>query len=488
MSSVQHADEDQSEVTTPRTSVSDSPTKYVRPKSYICPYEGCGKAYDRPVRLNTHLRSHTDERPFVCSREGCDKSFRRESHLDYHIKNVHLNQKDYVCQWEGCEKAFVTATKLRKHHESHQGSMKHRCTGYPPCNEQFRKHSTLQKHITLVHLQQKPFPCTYVDDQTGEKCTHAYDTIGRLQAHQGRVHGGMRYWCTLCNADETASQSGSQAPVGFSTYGEFQAHIKNAHPPVCEQCNAVLPTQRALRKHVELNHSDLELKDRKVFICDVTDCGKSFTRQNNLQAHVRAAHEKRRFVCGQFEFSKLRNVNNWDGANACGRDFASKAGLEDHIRTQHQGLAAKPRRKELRNQPSTNQNFKPVSGISQLTGADYGEKSGREIKCIVSTCPYRFYRDYDLEIHLESMHRMSPDQVAEAVTEYNALNGGQFWIGGIGNDGELVTQGVRSIDAQSTSGGETPILGAIDDGEMDTVLDPRLAVFDEGQDIFHSNY
>ncbi|KAI9664122.1 MAG: Strongly-conserved Zn-finger binding protein (TFIIIA) [Bathelium mastoideum] len=269
--------------------------------------------------------------------------------------------------------------------------------------------------------------------------------------------------------------SSSPELSGFSTYGELQSHIKNIHPPICEQCGTALPSQRALRKHVELNHSGLELEDRKVFACNITGCGKSFTRHNNLQAHVRAAHENRRFICGQVEISKLKNVNNWDGASACGRDFASKAGLEDHIRTQHQGLVGKPRRKELRNPAPANRVSGRVSDITMLTGADYGEKIGRDTKCIISTCPYRFYRDYDLEVHLRAAHGMPSDQITEALTEYNALNGGQFWIGGIGKDDEFVMQGVGPINSPSSGHASPAFLDSFDDGPTDALLDPDLA-------------
>ncbi|KAF2234369.1 hypothetical protein EV356DRAFT_466913 [Viridothelium virens] len=481
-STTDDADQPPSNVTTPMTPLSDSATKRVRPKIYTCPFQGCGKAYDRPIRLNTHLRSHTDERPFTCPHAGCDKSFRREGHLDYHIKNVHLNQKDYVCQWEGCRKAFVTATKLRKHYESHQGQLQHRCTGYSPCKEHFRKHSTLQKHIAIVHLQQKPFPCTHMDE-TGEKCTYAYDTIGRLRAHQGRVHGGIRYWCAVCNGDdETMAPSLSQELVGFATYGELQSHIKHVHPPVCKQCDAILPSQRALRKHVELNHAGLELKDRKVFLCDAPECEKSFTRQNNLRAHVRAAHENRRFVCGQVELSHLKNVKDWDGANACSRDFASKAGLEDHIRTQHLGLAGKSRRAGPHNQSTAQSETGTLSGIAKLTGAGYGEETGRDIECIIPTCPYRFHRYYDLEVHLASMHDMPSEEITDATTEYNALNGGQFWIGGIGKDDEFVTQGFRLSGDVHTSFSDS-----VDDGAINAFLDPQLALPDGQQEMIPSS-
>ena len=180
-------------------------------------------------------------------------------------------------------------------------------------------------------------------------------------------------------------------------------------------------------------------------------------------------------MCGQIELKKLKNVKDWNGQNSCGRDFASKAGLEDHIRTQHQGLVGKPRRKESRDQPNTHQENGGASGIAMLTGVDYGGETGRDIYCIVSTCPYRFYRNYDLEIHLESMHAMPPADVTEAITEYNALSGGPFWIGGIEQDEEFVTQGIRPLDAQSISDGNAPLLDSFDDGATEAFLDPQLA-------------
>ncbi len=32
-----------------------------RAKNYVCTFEGCSKAYSRPVRLEEHMRSHTGE-------------------------------------------------------------------------------------------------------------------------------------------------------------------------------------------------------------------------------------------------------------------------------------------------------------------------------------------------------------------------------------------------------------------------------------------
>jgi hypothetical protein len=47
-------------------------------KKYLCDFEGCNRAFDRPYNLKTHQRTHTGERPYVCDR--CEKSFRYVPH------------------------------------------------------------------------------------------------------------------------------------------------------------------------------------------------------------------------------------------------------------------------------------------------------------------------------------------------------------------------------------------------------------------------
>ena len=73
-----------------------STTSSSRPKKYMCTFENCGKAYNRPSLLEQHLRSHSNDRPFKCTIENCDKSFLRKSHLEAHIVS-HSDDKPYHC-------------------------------------------------------------------------------------------------------------------------------------------------------------------------------------------------------------------------------------------------------------------------------------------------------------------------------------------------------------------------------------------------------
>lgn len=68
------------------------------------------------------------------------------------------------------------------------------------------------------------------------------------------------------------------------------------------------------------------------------------------------------------------------------------------------------------------------SALAGLTGVGYGHN--REISCLDSSCSHRFLRSYDLELHLAAAHGYSTTEAIEAITEQQALSGGQFWIGG----------------------------------------------------------
>ncbi|CAG8933199.1 unnamed protein product [Penicillium salamii] len=403
---------------TPATPMSTTSSRYPSElKTIRCPFEGCDKAFNRPARLQEHIRSHNNERIFQCEFEGCDKSFLRPSHLAHHVKSAHSDIRDYPCDRPGCGKSFVNGSRLRRHLAAHDGRDQHRCTEYPPCNETFRKHSTLQKHITTVHKNLKPFPCTKLHPVTGEKCEMAFDTAGNLRNHESRVHSEKRFTCMECSESQSAQQPGleldSDQDFSFPTYASLQEHIRTVHPPTCPQCPLVCSTSRELRRHLEVAHGDVSLEDRKVFPCNFNGCGRNFTRQGNLTVHIRTVHEgEKRFVCGEADLSKSKKVENWDGIG-CGNRYGSKLALEDHIRTHHMGLKnAKAMRRERQGlAPRSQLPQKSVTTLSALTGQGYVEDSGRQIKCFDESCSHRFHRDYDLWVHMTTKHECSEDNI-----------------------------------------------------------------------------
>ncbi|CAG7962825.1 unnamed protein product [Penicillium olsonii] len=400
---------------TPATPMSTTSSRYPSElKTIRCPFEGCDKAFNRPARLQEHIRSHNNERIFHCEFDGCDKSFLRPSHLAHHVKSAHSDVRDYPCDRPGCGKSFVNGSRLRRHLAAHDGRDQHRCTEYPPCNETFRKHTTLQKHIMSAHKNMKPFPCTKLDPVTGENCQMAFDTAGNLRTHESRVHAEKRFTCMECSENPQQSATGLNAGSDFSfpTYTSLQDHIRAVHPPKCPQCPLVCSTSRELRRHLEIAHGDVSLEDRKVFPCTFNGCGRSFTRQGNLTVHIRTVHEgEKRFVCGEVDLSKSKNLETWNGIG-CGNRYGSKLSLEDHVRTYHLGLKnAKAMRRERQGLAGRPAPQNSVTTLAALTGQGYAEDSGRQIKCFDESCSHRFHRDYDLWAHMTTRHGCSEDNV-----------------------------------------------------------------------------
>lgn len=405
---------------TPATPISTTSTRYPSElKTHHCPFESCTKAFNRPARLQEHIRSHNNERLFQCTFEGCDKTFLRASHLTHHVKSAHTGVRDYVCDRPSCGKSFVTGSRLRRHLAAHDGRDKYRCTEYPPCEEIFRKHSTLQKHIATVHLKEKPFPCLHVDPDTGHKCQMGFDTAGHLRAHESRVHTEKRFSCAECSqrlqeesSNMDAAGNSPDHSVTFPTYALLQEHIRTVHPPKCPNCPIVCATSRELRRHLEVAHGDVSLEERKLFPCTVEGCGRSFTKKGNLTVHIRTVHEgEKRFACGVTDLSGSNKVTGWDGIG-CGKRYGSKLALEEHIRTAHLGfMNAKAERRQQLGISKTAHAANHISTIAALTGQGYVEETGRHIACFYDSCQHRFHRDYDLWVHMTTKHGCSEDEI-----------------------------------------------------------------------------
>ncbi|KAJ1496257.1 hypothetical protein T484DRAFT_1923860 [Baffinella frigidus] len=76
----------------------------------------CGKAFKRSGHLDSHMRTHSGERPHRC--ETCDKAFSTSSSLAEHVR-THTREKPHVC--ETCGKAFSTSSNLATHKRPHSG-------------------------------------------------------------------------------------------------------------------------------------------------------------------------------------------------------------------------------------------------------------------------------------------------------------------------------------------------------------------------------
>ena len=425
---------------TPFSSVS-SPRYPSNLKNISCTFPECGKLFNRPAKLTQHLRSHTNTRPYICPDSSCAKDFLRDSHLKHHIKSQHSNVRDYVCSWEGCEKSFITGTRLRRHYAVHKGENKFRCV-IIGCGQIFRKHGTLQKHIKVVHEGKSPFVCTLPGEE-GEVCGAGFDAASKLKSHEGRMHGGKRFWCTLCpSSTQEKGMCANKDTLGmkFSTYTELQEHLSREHPPTCTDCGIRCKSQRELKVHVDILHGSFGVDERRTHACPEPECRRGFTKKGNLNAHTKTVHGEKKFICGRFDISSLNNIGAWDGSNACGRGLSTKGNLEEHVRTAH--LNFDHSRKNKKDKVGCLPRYKSASSLARLTGVGYENESGRNISCLLPGCEFQFLRDHDLKTHLSFYHGI-PDYASE-----NTQNRAGTLVSRPTLDGSFILATIEDLEAE----------------------------------------
>lgn len=419
-SSVTDEDSSPSSLATPLTPYSPIPlSRYPSDlkKSHHCMFDGCNRSYNRPAKLEQHVRSHTNARLFICPHSSCAKDFLRGSHLKQHIKSAHSDIRDYQCNQDGCQKSFLTATRLRRHLAAHEGREKYRCVE-TDCGKTFRKHSTLQAHLDKVHKGIRPHLCAFLKED-GHKCGRGFDTIWKLRDHCGRMHEIKHIFCTICPQSATDKYDESKSENGlrpFPTHAALQDHIAAEHPPTCSQCGTGCLSQAALNSHIEVYHSTRTIDERKTYRCLEPHCEASFTKKGNLNVHLRTIHGDEYCFCGNELSSTWRDIECWNGSDACGASFKTKAKLENHIRTAHLNLDPVDKGKADREEKRARRKILPT--LTKLTGSGYNKASEGQIPCPVHRCHHQFLQDYDRDIHLKSYHGLA-DSESQGMQEYH---------------------------------------------------------------------
>ncbi|XP_059452561.1 transcription factor IIIA [Corylus avellana] len=176
-------------------------------KQYVCPEIGCGKAFRFASKLRKHEDSHVklDSVEAFCCEPGCMKYFSNDLCLKAHIKSCHQHITCEIC---GTKQVKRNIKRHLQMHEAEVSLVRIKCN-HKGCLHTFSNKSNLRQHEKAVHLDLKPFACSFtgcgmrfahkhVRDNHEKTGNHVYtpgDFEESDEQFQSRPRGGRKREC-----------------------------------------------------------------------------------------------------------------------------------------------------------------------------------------------------------------------------------------------------------------------------------------------------
>ncbi|XP_013396741.1 zinc finger protein ZFAT [Lingula anatina] len=254
--------------------------------------EFCGKLFHTKNEYESHVRTHTGEKPFQCDHPECEYKAGTKDNLRRHVEKEHENMT-YQCP--ECDYEGVNRTQLWNHMQKH----KSRPLECPECQEVFNGKKRLKSHLRIKHP-------AYTAEDIRKACTNVmkrHNKLGRrsvkcpycermfcatskdLQKHIW-IHEGIKpYKCHMCQ-------------YACRSKNNLQSHLlrhSSEKPFQCKECGKAYKSRTALRWHVRAH------TDGKKFKCE--KCPYEATQHSHLKRHMETHDIIKRFVCEHCDFS-----------------------------------------------------------------------------------------------------------------------------------------------------------------------------------------
>uniref|UniRef100_A0A182JB13 C2H2-type domain-containing protein n=1 Tax=Anopheles atroparvus TaxID=41427 RepID=A0A182JB13_ANOAO len=272
---------------------------------YRCPR--CERGFQKQAHLTVHLAEGHEVASLVCN--DCGASFTRllayRAHRKEHLKeNVRFRESNIPEMEEAL--SLVQSTPLDYSVQEEESGYRFTCK---LCDRTFQRKHNLEKHNCRFyeHLQQDA-------DTTEElqQCAHCdfrthfrQEFLLHQQTHQHTSNTTLspeNIYCTLCDRR-------------FSSTSGLKYHLKRhtgIKAFVCLYCGKKFTANTNLNAHIRNVHSE-----KKAHQC--TECGEAFATKDHLNKHQRSRHsQERAFVCGE-----------------CGKSYYQRSHLNEHVAACH---------------------------------------------------------------------------------------------------------------------------------------------------------
>lgn len=212
----------------------------IHPLKFKC--DLCSKGFTRALNLQSHMRSHNNEKPFIC--HVCDAAFSRQNDLKRHSK-LHSGGTSYVCEgflengakW-GCGRTFSRLDKLKEHHKSAVGIK---------CRERLLEEDKLLKRNA---------------PQEDKKRGPTVDGSGHIIAGNPLLFDHTFEIAPLVTSPPLPK--GLTEDMTSSTSTSFQSSINEKE--FCQKCGVCVEGEHDLRKHHHYEHKVI-VKATKKWVC-----------------------------------------------------------------------------------------------------------------------------------------------------------------------------------------------------------------------------
>lgn len=189
------------------------------------------------------------------------------------------------------------------------------------CQARYPRKRDLKKHILSTHCV-VPVQCKY--------CSKLFDIESRMLKHVQRHEGPSPIPCPICN-------------IPYASVTELEKHKKSTHTPnkshKCKECGKFFTKSNDLLKHTRI-HLGI-----RPYSCSI--CSKSFTHQTSLRNHQAVHSGEKPFICSycgsSFSYAGNLKVHIRSHTNerpfschVCNKTFSRTANLNEHLRTHTQ--------------------------------------------------------------------------------------------------------------------------------------------------------